>query len=79
MSMLEIFEEYIKLNPDWASKTRANHSACDAACKKAAESGDRNACLFMSDYFSDALKAECAKHPDIVEYEEMYENSPKNF
>ena len=47
--------------------------------KKAAESGDRNACVYICDYFSDELKAECAKHPDIYEYEAMHENSPEIF
>ena len=47
--------------------------------KKAAESGDRNACVYICDYFSDELKAECAKHPDIYEYEAMHENSPEVF
>lgn len=79
MSMQEIIAEYKKLNPDWANEKASNNPALNAALKKAAESGDRNACVYICDYFSDKLKAECAKHPDIYEYEAMYENSPETF
>lgn len=37
----------------------SNNPALEAARKKAAKSGDRNACVFICDYFSDDLKAEC--------------------
>ena len=77
--MQAIFNEYKKLNPDWANEIVSNNPALEAARKKAAKSGDRNACVFICDYFSDDLKAECAKHPDIYEYEAMYENSPEIF
>ena len=77
MNMQEIFEAYKKLNPNWENETRTNNPALEAARKHAAADGDKNSCVFMSDYLSDELKAECAKHPDIYEYEAMYENSPE--
>lgn len=64
MSMQEIIAEYKRHSPNWAKEKASKKPALNAALKKAAESGDRNACVNICDYFNDELKAECAKHPD---------------
>ena len=79
MSIKEIIEEYKKLNPNLENDSRFINPKLAADMKAAAERGDVNAVFYIADYFSDELKAECAKHPNIYEYEAMYENSPEIF
>ena len=77
--MQEIIEEYKKLNPDFKEVSRFINPKLAADIKAANERGDLNAVFYTADYFSDELKAKCARHPDIYEYEAMYENSPEIF
>ncbi len=79
MSTKEIIEEYKKLNPDFEKDNRFINTKLAADMKAANERGDVDAVFYIADYFSDELKAECAKHPNIYEYEAMYENSPEIF
>ena len=79
MSMQEIIEEYKKLNPNFKQDSRFMNPKLAADMKAANERGDVNAVFYIADYVSDELKAELAKHPDIYEYEAMYENSPEIF
>lgn len=79
MSTKEIIEEYKKLNPSLENDSIFINPKLAADMKADAKRGDVNAVFYIADYFSDELKAECAKHSNIYEYEAMYENSPEIF